>query len=88
MKKFKIKGVLDGLRSSVNTPAKTELEITETLRSEHFEVCKVGKMVQNFNDDDDDSNNNNNTNNNNNNISTTTTTADDNNNNNNNNNTR
>lgn len=41
MKKFKIKGVLDGLRSSVNTPAKTDLEITETLRSEHFEVCKT-----------------------------------------------
>lgn len=41
MKKFKIKGVLDGLRSSVNTPAKTELDITETLRSEHFEICKV-----------------------------------------------
>ncbi|XP_052832428.1 syntaxin-binding protein 5 isoform X4 [Octopus bimaculoides] len=41
MKKFKIKGVLDGLRSSVNTPAKTELDITETLRSEHFEICKT-----------------------------------------------
>ena len=41
MKKFNLRGVLDGLRSSVSAPPKAEVEIEETLRSEHFQVAKV-----------------------------------------------
>ncbi|XP_041353857.1 syntaxin-binding protein 5-like isoform X2 [Gigantopelta aegis] len=40
-KRFTLRGVLDGLRSSVSTPPKNEMEIEETLRSEHFQVCKT-----------------------------------------------
>ncbi|XP_071113160.1 syntaxin-binding protein 5-like isoform X9 [Haliotis cracherodii] len=40
-KRFTLKGVLDGLRSSVSTPPKAEMEIEESLRSEHFQVCKT-----------------------------------------------
>ncbi|KAG7202209.1 hypothetical protein KM043_015882 [Ampulex compressa] len=41
MKKFTIKGVLDGFRSSVPQPAKPDQEIVENLRSEHFQVKKT-----------------------------------------------
>nr|XP_050848867.1 syntaxin-binding protein 5 isoform X8 [Vespula vulgaris] len=41
MKKFTIKGVLDGFRSSVPQPAKSDQEIVENLRSEHFQVKKT-----------------------------------------------
>lgn len=41
MKKFTIKGVLDGFRSSVPQPAKPDQEIIENLRPEHFQVKKV-----------------------------------------------
>ena len=41
MKKFNLRGVLDGFRSSVSTPPKSELDIEENLRSEHFQVAKV-----------------------------------------------
>lgn len=41
MKKFNLRGVLDGLRSSVSTPSKVEWEVEETLKSEHFQVAKV-----------------------------------------------
>lgn len=41
MKKFTIKGVLDGFRSSVPQPAKHDQEIVENLRPEHFQVKKV-----------------------------------------------
>lgn len=41
MKKFTIKGVLDGFRSSVPQPAKPDQEIVENLRPEHFQVKKV-----------------------------------------------
>ena len=41
MKKFNLRGVLDGLRSSVSTPHKSELDIEENLRSDHFNVAKV-----------------------------------------------
>lgn len=38
----KFRGVLVGLRQSVTAPPKAELEVEETLRSEHFKVGKVG----------------------------------------------
>ncbi|XP_017790249.1 PREDICTED: syntaxin-binding protein 5 isoform X2 [Habropoda laboriosa] len=41
MKKFTIKGVLDGFRSSVPQPVKPDQEIVENLRSEHFQVKKT-----------------------------------------------
>ncbi len=43
MKKFAtLRGVLDGLRTSVSTPPKgVEVEVEEKLRSEHFQVTKV-----------------------------------------------
>ncbi|XP_011698609.1 PREDICTED: syntaxin-binding protein 5 isoform X3 [Wasmannia auropunctata] len=41
MKKFTIKGVLDGFRSSVPQPAKPDQEIVENLRTEHFQVKKT-----------------------------------------------
>ncbi|XP_039304463.1 syntaxin-binding protein 5 isoform X1 [Solenopsis invicta] len=41
MKKFTIKGVLDGFRSSVPQPAKPDQEIVENLRPEHFQVKKT-----------------------------------------------
>ncbi|XP_076466115.1 syntaxin-binding protein 5-like [Babylonia areolata] len=42
MRKFPIlRGVLDGLRSSVSAPTKSDTEIEETLRSEHFHTCKT-----------------------------------------------
>lgn len=42
MKKFTFKGVLDGLRGSVQAaPRGLEQEIQETLRPEHFQVKKV-----------------------------------------------
>lgn len=41
MKKFTIKGVLDGFRSSVPQPVKPDQEIVENLRPEHFQVKKV-----------------------------------------------
>ena len=41
MRKFNLRGVLDGLRSSVSTPPKAEFDVEETLRSEHFQVAKV-----------------------------------------------
>lgn len=42
MKKFNLRGVLDGLRSSVSTaPKGAEWDVEETLRSEHFQVAKV-----------------------------------------------
>ena len=39
MKKFR--GVLDGLRQSVTAPPKNEIEIEETLKSDHFKIAKV-----------------------------------------------
>ena len=42
MKKFNFRGVLDGLRSSVSAPPKLDIDIEENLRSEHFQVAKVG----------------------------------------------
>ncbi|PVD28623.1 hypothetical protein C0Q70_11216 [Pomacea canaliculata] len=41
MKRFTLRGVLDGLRSSVSAPTKSDTEIEETLRSEHFHICKT-----------------------------------------------
>ncbi|XP_033205304.1 syntaxin-binding protein tomosyn isoform X2 [Bombus vancouverensis nearcticus] len=41
MKKFTIKGVLDGFRSSVPQPVKPDQEIVENLRPEHFQVKKT-----------------------------------------------
>ncbi|XP_076242614.1 syntaxin-binding protein tomosyn isoform X4 [Calliopsis andreniformis] len=41
MKKFTIKGVLDGFRSSVPQPVKHDQEILENLRPEHFQVKKT-----------------------------------------------
>lgn len=42
MKKFTIKGVLDGIRGSVSQQPKTEVDyVEETLRPEHFQVMKV-----------------------------------------------
>ena len=42
MKKFNIRGMLDGLRQSVGSSSpKSEAEIEENLRSEHLQVCKV-----------------------------------------------
>jgi len=41
MKKFTIKGVLDGFRSSVPQPVKPDQEIVENLKPEHFQVKKV-----------------------------------------------
>ncbi|XP_018345908.1 PREDICTED: syntaxin-binding protein 5 isoform X2 [Trachymyrmex septentrionalis] len=41
MKKFTIKGVLDGFRSSVPQPTKPDQEIIENLRPEHFQVKKT-----------------------------------------------
>ena len=46
MKKFNIRGMLDGLRQSVGSSSpKSEAEIEENLRSEHLQVCKVGICV-------------------------------------------
>lgn len=45
MKKFTLKGVLDGIRSSVSAPPKYENEVEETLRTDHFQVCKVGEIT-------------------------------------------
>ena len=44
MKKFNLRGVLDGLRSSVSAPPKLDIDIEENLRSEHFQVAKVGGL--------------------------------------------
>ncbi|XP_032679302.1 syntaxin-binding protein 5 isoform X7 [Odontomachus brunneus] len=41
MKKFTIKGVLDGFRSSVPQPVKPDQEIVENLRPEHFQVKRT-----------------------------------------------
>ncbi|XP_014616150.1 PREDICTED: syntaxin-binding protein 5 isoform X9 [Polistes canadensis] len=41
MKKFTIKGVLDGFRSSMPQPTKSDQEIVENLRSEHIQVKKT-----------------------------------------------
>ncbi|KAJ8314810.1 hypothetical protein KUTeg_006960 [Tegillarca granosa] len=41
MKRFTIKGVIDGIRSSVSAPTKLENEVEETLHSGHFQVCKT-----------------------------------------------
>ncbi|XP_071570428.1 syntaxin-binding protein 5 isoform X6 [Temnothorax nylanderi] len=41
MKKFTIKGVLDGFRSSVPQPVKPDQEIVENLKPEHFQVKKT-----------------------------------------------
>ena len=41
MKKFNLRGVLDGIRSSVSTSPKPELTIEESLRSDHFQLAKV-----------------------------------------------
>ncbi|EGI68779.1 hypothetical protein G5I_02559 [Acromyrmex echinatior] len=48
MKKFTIKGVLDGFRSSVPQPTKPDQEIIENLRPEHFQVkkCCVAETVR------------------------------------------
>ena len=45
MKKFNLRGVLDGLRSSVSAPPKLDIDIEENLRSEHFQVAKVGGLA-------------------------------------------
>ncbi len=44
MKKFNLRGVLDGIRSSVSTTPKAELTIEESLRSEHFQLAKVPNL--------------------------------------------
>lgn len=49
MKKFTIKGVLDGFRSSVAQPARPDQEIQENLRLEHFQVKRVSFNFQNKN---------------------------------------
>ncbi|XP_070189428.1 syntaxin-binding protein 5-like [Littorina saxatilis] len=41
MKRFTLRGVLDGLRSSVSAPTKSDTEIEETLRSDHFHISKT-----------------------------------------------
>ena len=47
--KFTLGRVLDGLRSSVSAPTKgIELDIEETLKSEHFGVQKVGAKFTDF----------------------------------------
>ncbi|VDI42746.1 syntaxin-binding protein 5, partial [Mytilus galloprovincialis] len=40
-KKFNIKGVFDGIRFSVGAQQKSENEIEETLRTDHFQVCNT-----------------------------------------------
>lgn len=45
MKKFTFKGVLDGFRSSVSQQPRPDQEIVETLRPEHFQVAKVGRVT-------------------------------------------
>ena len=43
MPRFNLKCVWDGIRSSVSAPAKDDaIQIEETLRSEHFQIAKVG----------------------------------------------
>jgi len=45
MRRFNLRGVLIGLRASVgSSPQKTDVGVEETLRSEHFQVAKVGWM--------------------------------------------
>ena len=46
MKKFNLRGVLVGLRSSVTTPQKSDVGIEETLRSEHFQMGKVRNIFK------------------------------------------
>lgn len=46
MKKFTIKNVLDGFRSSVAQPARPDQEIQETLRPEHFQVKRVSPSAE------------------------------------------
>ena len=49
MKKFNIRGMLDGLRQSVGSSSpKSEAEIEENLRSEHLQVCKVSFGIVSF----------------------------------------
>lgn len=45
MKKFTFKGVLDGFRQTVQQQSKVEQEIPETLRSEHFQLRKVRRIL-------------------------------------------
>jgi hypothetical protein len=46
MRRFNLRGVLIGLRATVgSSPQKTDVGIEETLRSEHFQVAKVGRRV-------------------------------------------
>lgn len=39
------KGMLDGLRSSVSQPVKSEAEVEENLRPDQFQVAKVGEKM-------------------------------------------
>jgi len=48
MRKFNLRGVLDNLRSSVQDRSSSKVDtpsIEESLRSEHFQVVKVGLRV-------------------------------------------
>ena len=46
MNKFRptFKGVLGGIMS-MKAPPKMESEVEETLRTDHFQVCKVGMLM-------------------------------------------
>lgn len=46
MRRFNLRGVLYGIRATVgNSPQKADYGIEETLRSEHFQVAKVGRTL-------------------------------------------
>lgn len=40
-KKFNLKGVFDGIRFSVGSQQKSESEVEETLRTDHFQLCNT-----------------------------------------------
>jgi len=48
MKKFTFKGVLDGFRSSVSQPSKSEPEWIETLKAEHLQLARVSALTSFF----------------------------------------
>lgn len=45
MRKFNLRGVLTGLRSSVTASQKQDAAVEESLKSEHFQISKVGSCV-------------------------------------------
>jgi hypothetical protein len=45
-KKFNLKGVFDGIRFSVGAQQKSESEVEETLRTDHFQVIFLESCTQ------------------------------------------